>query len=107
MSKMSQLHAELSEQAASLGYETLEQALNDGYVVNYENGKLIENGMGYSDTVEYLVNEHQKAHAEWLKEKAEVLTELAKLYDRLIELGYDGLADDVWHAINFITKGEV
>ena len=108
MSKMSQLHAELSEQAASLGYETLEQALNDGYVVDYENGKLIENGMGYSDTVKYLVKEHQKARAEWLKERDEVLKGLDDLYDELVYIGIDDeYLATLNNTINFIKKGEV
>ena len=35
MSKMSQLHAELSQQAYELGFESIEQAEAHGYVVKY------------------------------------------------------------------------
>ena len=35
MSKMSQLHAELTEQAAELGFESIEQAEANGYLVDY------------------------------------------------------------------------
>lgn len=41
MSKMSQLHAELSEQAAELGYESLGEAEQMGCEVDWENHKLI------------------------------------------------------------------
>lgn len=42
MSKMSQLHAELSVQASELGYPSLEDAFEDGYRVNYKMNKLEE-----------------------------------------------------------------
>ena len=42
MSEMSQLHAELSEQAYELGYETLQDALNDGYEADYNERKLVK-----------------------------------------------------------------
>ena len=41
MSKMSQLHAELSEQASELGYESLGEAEQAGCEVDWENQKLI------------------------------------------------------------------
>ena len=37
---MSQLHAELSVEASELGYPSLEDAIDDGYKVNYETSKL-------------------------------------------------------------------
>ena len=41
MSKMSQLHAELSEQASELGFESLGEAEQAGYGVDWENAKLL------------------------------------------------------------------
>lgn len=41
MSKMSQLHAELSEQAAELGFESIGEAEQAGYGVDWENRRLI------------------------------------------------------------------
>lgn len=73
MSKMSQLHAELSEQANELGFETIQDAVNSGYVVDYDKGKLVKYGLGYSETVEYLAKEQEKAHEAWLKEKENLL----------------------------------
>ena len=41
MSKLSQLHAELTEQAAELGFESLEEAEINGFKVDYEKQKLV------------------------------------------------------------------
>ena len=62
MSKMSQLHAELSEQAYELGYESLGEADQAGCGVDWENARLIP--------------PQEMAHREWLKEKEQVLAEL-------------------------------
>lgn len=87
MSKMSQLNAILTEQAYELGYESLEQALNDGWVVDYENQKLTNND-----------KEQEEAHKAWLKEKEECI--------RKLELTLENVdLDDVDHvqdAINFL-----
>lgn len=40
MSKMSQLHAELSEQAAELGFESIGEAEQAGYGVDWKNHRL-------------------------------------------------------------------
>ena len=93
MSKMSQLHAELSEQTAELGFESLGEAEQAGYGVGWENAKLIK-----------VEDEQEKAHEAWLKERDEVLEEQRGLHDRLMELGYDALAESVWHAITFIEE---
>ena len=42
MSKMSQLHAELTMQAAELGFESIEEAEANGYKVDYDKQKLIQ-----------------------------------------------------------------
>lgn len=41
-SKMSQLHAELTEQAHELGFESIGEAEQAGYGVDWENTKLIK-----------------------------------------------------------------
>ena len=90
MSKMSQLDAMLTEQAYELGYESLEQALNDGWVVDYETQILTRK--------EYEKNEQEEAHKAWLKEKEECI--------RKLELTLENVdLDDVDHvqdAINFL-----
>lgn len=64
--KMSQLHAELSEQANELGFESLDEALTNGYEVDYEEKQLVNPYV--------LVDKAQEeAHEAWLKERDEVL----------------------------------
>lgn len=103
MSKMSQLHAELSEQANELGFETIQDAVNSGYVVDYDKGKLVEYGLGYSETVEYLAKEQEKAHEAWLKEKACALEGLEDLRKR-IPYDWTETIDVLDRAIKFIKE---
>lgn len=94
MSKMSQLHLTLDEQAVELGFEGLGEALIKGYDVDYEKGKLVRRGLDYSETVRYLTKEQEKAHEAWLKEQQNVLGDLMnlmvhKVYDHdIIERAY-------------------
>lgn len=79
MSKMSQLHAELSEEAFENGFDTLEEYLAD--------------------------QERTKAHEAWLEEKEKVLEGLDYLlrgYNYTIED-----AEKIANAIDFIKKGEI
>lgn len=86
MSKMSQLHLTLDEQAVELGFEGLGEALMKGYDVDYEKGKLVRRGLGYSETVEYLTKEQDKAHEAWLKAREIVLGDLMNL---MVHKAYD------------------
>lgn len=99
---MSQLNAELSEQAYELGYLTLDQALADGYEVDYRTSRL-----------EKSVDGREQAHDEWLKEKEQVLKDLHDL-----ELEYSCQIDEgckeavakrnvIENVIDFIEKGEM
>ena len=65
MSKMSQLHAELSEQAYELGFESIGEAEQAGYGVDWENGKLVK-----------VEDEQELAHKAWLEERDKVLNGL-------------------------------
>lgn len=40
MSKMSQLHMELSEHASELGFDNLQEAIDAGWEANYTTGRL-------------------------------------------------------------------
>lgn len=62
MSKMSQLYAELSEQAAELGFESIGEAEQAGYGVDWVRGKLVDG--------------RELAHEGWLEEKNKVLGDL-------------------------------
>lgn len=103
MSKISQLHAELTEQAAELGFESIEEAEANGYEVDYEKGKLVKRGLGYSETVEYLAKEQEKAHEAWLEEKACVLEGLEDLRKK-IPYDWTTTIDVLDRAIKFIKE---
>lgn len=94
MSKMSQLHAELSQQAYELGFESLGEAEQAGYGVDWENHKLIK-----------VEDEQNKAHEAWLKEREEVVTDLERLITAYA--GAEAVTKPVRKAINFIMKGEM
>jgi len=68
MSKMSQLHAELSEQAYDMGYESLGEAEQMGCEVDWENQKLIP--------------PEEAAHNSILRERDEIIADLKKLVTR-------------------------
>lgn len=102
MSKMSQLHAELTEQAIELGFESLEEAEANGYEVDYEERELVNPYV--------LCNKaHEEAHEAWLKERDELLERLEKKQDKLKRMLCDdtGLYELITDAINFIKKGEI
>ena len=53
MSKMSQLHAELTEQAAHLGFQSIEEAEANGFKVDYEKQELVPDvDQAYNDKEE-------------------------------------------------------
>lgn len=105
MSKMSEIAMELDDQAIELGFESYEEALAKGYEVDYEKCKLVKRGLGYSETIEYLAKEQEKAHEAWLKERDEVLGELISVYND-IDAPRD-LKKYIKHAIEFVKKKEV
>ena len=92
MSKISQLHAELTEQAYDLGFESIEDAERNGYEVDYLNAKL------------YKPDEQEQAHEAWLKEKQDLLKRVDKVWK---DPTYDQLIDLVNELVCFIKKGEV
>lgn len=63
MSRMSQLHMELSEQAADLGFASIEQAEANGYVVYYE-------------PVAKLIPAEEAAHKDLMFDKEKLLSDL-------------------------------
>lgn len=96
MSKMSQLHAELSEQAYDLGFNSLDDALQFGYNVDYTEGKLVKHEC--CD----MAKELEAAHEALLKEKKDVIGGL-----KFVLGGYKftvGDVRDIEHAIKFIEE---
>lgn len=104
MSKMSQLHAELSEQAAELGYPNIESAEASGYEVVYtgESAKLVN-----------FEKEMEEAHKVWLEEKQDLLDEMRDILPQIIEDAKSGNFDAnrvmlvLERAIKFIEEGEM
>lgn len=103
MSKMSQLHAELEQQAYEKGYESLDEALNDGATIIGETllttDDLIKR-VGTKDAQE-------QAHEAWLKERGEVIKGLQATWFYLTNLGDKEDADNVSRAMKFIEEGEM
>ena len=85
---MGQLHAELTEQAADLGFNSIEDAEQHGYIVEYKGGRLVP-------TEELM----KQAHEAWLKERGEVVGDLTNL---LIHQVFDH--DIIERAIKFIKE---
>lgn len=85
MSKMSQLHAELSESAAELGFENIQQAEEAGFVPNWTTGRLEKRDW---------LNE---AHADILKERDELIETLIARRDDAADLAMGtGTHTDEW-----------
>lgn len=83
MSKMSNLALELDELAVELGFEDLEDAMNNGYEWVQDN-----------DNEPHLIkveDEQDKAHQAWLKERDHTIEILDLVADVLNEIN-DGLA---------------
>lgn len=94
MSKISQLHAELTEQAAELGFESIGEAEQAGYGVDWQNARLIK-----------VEDEQEKAHEAWLEEKQQVLNDLdIVVHSDSVPFEHKEIAKQ---AIEFIRKGEM
>lgn len=98
MSRMSQVHAELEEQANEYGFDSLQEALDSGLKV------------AYGDYTAYLYKDDGQAdaHEAWLKEKKALVGDLRNL---LIGMHASGRSDStdyaiIEHALEFIVKGE-
>lgn len=101
MSKMSQIHADLTEQASELGFESIEQAEANGYHITYGSD-------GWKLKLD-MAKAHEQAHEAWLEERDELLERLGKKRDQLKRMLCDdtGLYALITDAINFIKKGEI
>lgn len=119
MSKLGRVNLELQEQANELGFSTVQEALDNGYEVDYFWNSPDAEDFGTHPELVYLGGEpakceHERAHIEdeleeahkaWFKEKREVLDGLYSVYNDI-----DVPLDDkrfIKQAIEFIEKGEV
>lgn len=99
MSKMSQAHAELEEQAAELGFESISEAERNGYHIAYDkNGVKLRLDMAKAQ---------EKAHEDWLRKKASLVNRLDEWKMSLYKENRIGEGDLVREAIRFIMEGEV
>ena len=99
MSKMSQLHAELTEQAAELGFQSIEEAEANGYHISYTDNK-VKLTFDMSKACE-------EAHEAWLDQREQIITNLTTIKDKLETEGYDIYTDWLEETINFIKQGEI
>lgn len=96
MSKMSQLHAELSEHASELGFESIEEAEQAGYAIDYNRSKLVDG--------------RELAHEAWLKERNEVLESIDNAIYHNRKLNGDKATYEqivLQRAKDFIKEGEI
>lgn len=90
MSKMSELHRELSEQAYDMGYESLGEAEQMGCEVDWENQKLIP--------------PEEAAHEAQLSERDKIVEELTILRDDAADLAMGtGTYTDEWSKVALLA----
>lgn len=97
MSKMSEISMLLDDQAAELGFESYEEAIEKGYDVCYgEEGAYL-----YKPQPE---DEQLKAHKAWLKEKEAVLADLRELLNDYLPTGEQDEIKALERAIDFVES---
>lgn len=105
MSKLSQLHAELDERAGELGFCGVEDALEQGWQVDYESAKLRPPIVQPTrDEIKELERGLELAHQEWLARRSAVLADLYALYKHFNEHNETQYATIVSRAITFIEE---
>ena len=108
MSKIGNFNIEITEKVNELGYDTVEEAIADGW----------DSNEFYASYMEKTRDERVEAHKAWLEEKKTVINGLKNAADYIDSLAeHSGLAD-AWkndyyrqvkrinRAIDFIEKGE-
>lgn len=96
MSKMSWLHVELTEKANELGFESIEEAEQNGYEISMD---------GMTPTLKPNTKKQlELAHKAWLEEKRQVLNDLDIVaHSDSVPFEHKEI---VKQAIEFIRKGE-
>lgn len=98
MSNISRVNLDLQEQANELGFSTVQEAVDNGYVIIYNEDKTRVRLMKYEDW------QHLQAHNAWLIERETILNELRMLTDVHLP---NAVRDVIGETIKFIEKGEV
>lgn len=106
-SKMSQLHAALEEQLGELGFETLDQAAEAGWGIDYEAQKLVPpmyvDTTGRHDLLDHFLDQ---AHQDWEKERDELVAELEAHFAKA-NYGNEDIAATLARAIEFIKRSSM
>ena len=115
MSKMSQLHAELTEQASELGFSSIEEAEANGYHIDYTS-------KGWKLKLD-MAKAYEQARKEWEQERDNHLKTLDVIKDVLTDINnglvksgdmelveawqLEVLASELEKIIEFFKKGEI
>lgn len=96
MSKIGKVNLDLQEQANELGFSTIQEALDNGYVAVYNDGDV--------KIVKEEDWQHEQAHNEWLMERDILLTKLRMLRTQHLS---NPVREIIGETIEFIEKREV
>lgn len=97
MSDIGKVNLDLQEQANELGFSTVQEAVDNGYVIIYNE----------DDEPKLMTEEdcqHLQAHNAWLIERETILNELRMLADVHLP---NAVRNVIGETIKFIEKGEV
>lgn len=97
MSNIGKVNLDLQEQANELGYSTVQEALDNGYVVVYHDD-------GEVDFMKEEDWQHQQAHNEWLMERDTILNKIRMLRGEHLP---NAVREVLGEVLEFIEKGEV
>ena len=97
MSKIGEVNLDLQEQANELGFETVQEAIDNGYTVLYIKPDVVK----LVRKEEYELHE---AHKAWLHERETILNKLEMVANTSDN---EAVKETISEAINFIKKGEV
>lgn len=96
MSKIGKVNLELQEQAEELGFESVQEALDNGYTVIMLNGN--------PQFVQNFDVALEEAHQDYLHHKQIIINNLEML---MADAPYKVYKDTLQDAINFLKEGEV
>lgn len=88
----------LQERAEELGFSTITEAIDAGY---HE----VQDLVAGTFTLEK-IDEQEKAHEAWLKERAAHLEALRTAAALCVDNGIPSVADDITEAVDFFERGE-
>lgn len=100
MSKMGEVNLDLQDQANELGFSTVQEALDNGYVCIY-------NISGECRLVSQAERDLENAHKAWLAERDTIIAKLEMVANAGADTPKDVMRQVAKEVIEFIKKGEV